>query len=250
MIVAVMQPYWLPYLGYFQLLHAADVFVVYDDVQYMKNGWVNRNRLLSGGNAYYFNLPIVKDTHTKLINERELQAPVQDIEARICRQVEISYGRAPQFLPTMAALKDIFSHREPNLAGFLTDQLRVLKRHLKLKAEIHVSSQLGIATSLAGEDRIIAICRHLGARTYLNAIGGTGLYHGGRFEDAGLSLRFVRSALDPYRQFGHPFVPGLSIIDAMMFNDQERLQWHLGRYELIAPEGPAPQALPTGRPRG
>jgi len=234
MNLAIMQPYFLPYVGYFQLIHSADVFVVYDNIKYTKKGWINRNRILVNGRDQIISIPLKRDSDFLEIREREI-AP--EFSARkLLAQFRGAYIRAPYFQETYDVLEDICLFQDRNLFGFIRHSIETLSRHLGMTRTFKVSSEVPAEHTLKAEDRVISICHALNASTYINASGGTSLYTRERFDKEGLRLKFNRPKLFPYAQFGGEFVPWLSIIDVLMFLGKGGAG-HLTaeQYELVDP---------------
>jgi hypothetical protein len=220
--MAIMQPYFLPYIGYFQLIAAVDLFVVYDRIKYTKKGWINRNRMLVNGADAMFSLPLKKDHDALDVVDRTLAADFD--RARLCQQIRGAYGRAPCFTQTFALVEQIMQHPDNNLFGYVHHSLLALCRHLGIATEIRVSSTVAIPACAKGQDKVLALCGALGASTYRNAIGGLELYNGQDFQRAGIELQFIRARPWEYPQFGQPFVPWLSILDVLMFNPLEQVR--------------------------
>lgn len=229
MRIAVMQPYFFPYIGYFQLIHAVDAFVVYDDVNYIKGGWINRNRILRDGNTELLSLHTSGASQNKLIN----QVNVGNNHRKLLKTIEQRYGKAPRFKSVFPVIDRILNFDEKNLASFLFLQLREICRYLRLEPRWEISSELSKDTSLKGQDKIIDICEVLGSSHYINAIGGKALYEHQAFRDRGIRLSFLESKSTSYRQFSDEFTPSLSIIDVLMFNDLEACRKLLGEYSLV-----------------
>lgn len=211
-----MQPYFLPYIGYFQLMGAVDVFIVYDNIKYTKKGWINRNRMLQNGSDVMFSLPLRKDSDSLDVVQRSLAPDFN--RSKILQSFKGAYARAPQFEPTFALLERIIRHPEDNLFHFILHALLQTCAHLGLNTEIRVSSTIEIDHTLKAQDKVLALCESVGARTYINAIGGVGLYSGEAFQARGMELKFLQSNAFVYPQGHHPFVPWLSILDVLMFN--------------------------------
>lgn len=228
MKLAIMQPYLFPYLGYFQLIRAVDEFVVYDDVNFINRGWINRNYILANGNALLITLPLQGASQNKLINQVEVGGP-----HKILQSLRHCYGKAPHFDSVYPVLKDILTQTEKNLARFLDYQLRRICDHLGLRPQWHISSTLAKDNGLRGQDKVLAICEELGATHYINVPGGKVLYDQPSFAARGLQLSFIQPRAASYRQFGKGFVPNLSIIDVMMFNDREQCARLLEEYDLV-----------------
>jgi len=227
-----MQPYFLPYIGYFQLIGAVDRFVVYDNIKYTKKGWINRNRFLRDGRDEVFSLPLKKDSDALDVRERRL-APDFD-RRKLLNRLSEAYRRAPCFDAVLPLLRRILERGEDNLFGFLHAALADVCAYLGIGTPLLVSSTLEIDHGLEGQERVLAICRHLGADTYVNAIGGRELYARDAFAAQGIDLRFLQSRPCDYPQFGGPFVPWLSILDVMMFNAPGAIAGDLlGRYDLV-----------------
>jgi WbqC-like protein family len=222
MTLGIMQPYFLPYIGYFQLIAAVDRFVVYDRIKYTKKGWINRNRMLVNGADAMFSLPLKKDHDHLDVVDRELSADFS--RERLCQQIRGAYAKAPQFATTMALIESIVQHADNNLFRYIHHSLMALCRHLGITTEIRVSSTVPVPGEVKGQDKVLALCDALGASTYRNAIGGTELYRAQDFESAGIRLEFVKARPWDYPQFGQEFVPWLSILDVLMFNPLERVR--------------------------
>lgn len=228
MKLAIMQPYLFPYLGYFQLIRAADAFVVYDDVNYIKGGWINRNCILANGDGQRITLPLQGASPNKLINQVEVGGP-----HNILQSLRYSYGKAPHFNAVYPVIEDILGQTEKNLARFLDYQLHRICDYLSLRPQWHTSSSLNKDNSLRGQDKILAICDLVEAKHYINLPGGRALYDTSLFAARGLQLSFIQPKTVCYRQFGTKFVPNLSIIDLMMFNDREECTRLLEEYDLV-----------------
>ncbi|MEO6138031.1 MAG: WbqC family protein [Luteimonas sp.] len=232
MKAAIMQPYFLPYIGYFQLIRAVDVFVVYDNIQYTKKGWINRNRFLLGGSDATFSLPIRKDSDFLDVRQREL-APDFD-RAKLLNRLREAYRRAPEFARVFPLLEAIVLDGAGNLFDYVHQSITKVCAYLQIDTPIVVSSTVDIDHSLQAQDKVLAICRSIGADQYVNPIGGQALYSREVFGAQGVGLSFLRSRDKQYMQFGDPFVPWLSIIDVLMFNSSPAIADQLEHgYELI-----------------
>jgi len=220
--LAIMQPYLLPYIGYFQLMRAVDVFVIYDDVQFMKGGWIERNRMLVNGAPHWFGLTLEKASHKLDINQRFFAADIDSQKKALLYKVHCAYAKAPHYSATMALLEEILAGDERNVAAMLARQLRILCRHLGIETELHLSSEMVKNIALTGEARVIDMAQRLGADHYINAAGGQALYSRENFARHGIRLSFLQSRPVVYRQYGHDFVPWLSILDVLMFNSVEQ----------------------------
>ena len=220
--LAIMQPYFLPYIGYFQLLAAADAFVLYDNIQYTKKGWINRNRMLRNGADVMFTLPLASASDTLDVVQRELAADFAPDD--LLRSWQGAYAKAPYYAETWPLLQRIMGCAERNLFHFLHHAIREVAAHLSITTPITISSHVPIDHGLRGEEKVLALCEAMGATRYINGVGGMALYDRGRFAQRGIGLEFLRPKPLEYAQFGAPFVPWLSILDVLMFNGREATQ--------------------------
>ncbi len=221
MKAAIMQPYLLPYIGYFQLINAADVFIVYDNIKYTKKGWINRNRFLRNGADVLFSVPLRKDSDFLDVRERVI-APDFD-PADVLNPLREAYRRAPFFEPAFAVVERVFGNPRGNLFEFVLASIRETCAYLGIATRIVVSSTLAIDHTLQGQNKVLALCKKVGADTYINPPGGVDLYSKPEFAARGIELRFLKPRPFEYAQLGAPFVPWLSIVDVMMFNPRERI---------------------------
>jgi hypothetical protein len=232
--LGIMQPYLFPYIGYFQLIGAVDHFVIHDDVQWIKGGWINRNRILVQGQPQYITLPVQKAGSSLNINQREFPPDIEEQKKKTLRQIEAAYRKAPYFEPVCCLLRRCFALQENNVSRFVVHTLRECCGYLGICTPFSLSSELDKRNELAGEERVLDINRAIGAAHYINPIGGTDLYSKAHFSERGLGLSFIRARETPYRQLqSGPFVPFLSIVDVMMFNSQQESAALLKEYDLI-----------------
>jgi len=232
MKLAVMQPYLFSYIGYFQLINSVDKFVILDDVNYIMKGWINRNRILVNGKGYMFTFPLKKVTQNKKIFEFEFATDIPWVP-RFLKTIEYNYKKAPFFNDTIKIIENIFSIKETNLSKWLTYQIKILCNYLEIGTEIIETSRIYNNQFLKAQEKIIDICKKEKASTYINSIGGTDLYQPEAFSEIGCELKFLKSHLIEYNQFNKQFVPFLSIIDVMMFNDIVSIKKLLNKFELI-----------------
>jgi hypothetical protein len=232
--LGIMQPYFFPYIGYFQLLAAVDRFVVYDDVTFIKQGWINRNRMLINGDASFFTIPLAHKSSGVAIRETTISdAPEhRRWSDKLLKSFENAYRRAPHFAGTFPLLERVLATATTNVAVMALESVRTVAQHLDIRTPfVETSASYGNA-ALHGEDRVIAICRAERADRYLNVSGGQELYSRERFRSEGIELRFIQSKPIEYAQFGGAFVPWLSIVDVLMFNPVERVREFLAAGEL------------------
>lgn len=227
-----MQPYFLPYIGYFQLMSAVDRFIVYDDIKYTKKGWISGNRMLLDGRDVKFSLALRAASDYLNVRDREL-APSFDRD-KLLNRFNGAYRRAPYFNQIFSLLERIVRFEDTNLFRFLHHSIVEVSSHLGVKTEIVTSSDVAIDGELKGQDKVLALCQAAGADTYINAIGGVNLYSKEAFREKGIDLWFIRSKPFEYPQFGAVFVPWLSIIDVLMFNPLDVVKLRItSNFELI-----------------
>lgn len=230
MIFAGNQPYFLPYIGYWQLINAVDVFEIMDDYHYINRGWINRNRILINGKPSYYHIEIQKASQNKKINE--LSMVDYSIDKKM-NQLKVVYGKAPFYKEGETLMEQIYSCSDRNVAGFLAESIQSVCNYLGIDTKLVKSSDFAGNDQYKCEYRIYDICQRIGADTYINAIGGQELYSYEEFRKRGLQLGFLKSGDIRYEQFGQEFVPNLSILDVIMFNDRETIQNMLQNYSII-----------------
>ena len=228
----VMQPYLFPYLGYWQMLAAVDNFVIFDDVNFINKGWINRNNILLSGKQHMFTLPLIKASQNKLIREIEI-VPESRERLKILKTFNNAYKKAPFFDSVYPIIEKILLNDESNLSLFLKYHFQLVFKYLGISTKIFMSSEFEKEDSLRGADKIIKICRLLDTDIYINAIGGRELYSSGEFENNGMHLKFIKMRPIHYRQFDNDFVPFLSIVDVLMFNEVALVRSFLNEYDLV-----------------
>lgn len=230
MKIAIMQPYFFPYIGYFQLINAVDKFVIYDDVNFIKNGWINRNRILINGKDNYLTVHLKDASSFKLINNVNFTGN----RNKLIKTIQQTYIKAPYFKDVYSIIEKVLTY-ECNLISELAHKsiIEVLA-YLNIDTEIIVSSEkLNYTKNYKNQERIIAICKELGATHYINANGGQELYNKEIFANEGIELNFIKSQEIKYKQFNNEFISWLSIIDVLMFNSKETVRQMLSMHELV-----------------
>lgn len=229
--LGIMQPYFLPYIGYWQLLSNVDTFVIYDNIEYTKKGWFNRNRYLSNGQSAIFTLHLRKAPDTAHICDREVSSEFN--RAKMIAQFREAYRKAPFLDETLALLVSVVECQESNAFRFLHSSIVAVRNHLSINTTIVVSSTIPIDHHiLRGQDKVLALCRHFGAKEYFNSIGGLDIYNRETFRNAGTNLVFMKAHQITYTQLKNSFVPSLSIIDVLMFNGVEGTKKLMNRFTL------------------
>ena len=220
--LAIMQPYFLPYIGYFQLIAAVDEFVIYDNIKYTKKGWINRNRFLLNGSDSMFTLPLQNASDDLDVVERNLAEAFN--RKKLLNQLRGAYARAPHFDSVFALIEGIVEHPDNNLFRYIHHSVTRVCAHIGIDTSIIVSSSVPIEHGLRAQDKVMALCKARGAGVYINPIGGTELYASEDFAAQGIELKFHKASPFEYPQFRNAFVPWLSIVDVLMFNPPERVR--------------------------
>jgi WbqC-like protein family len=228
MKLGLMQPYFFPYLGYFQLINYVDAFVIYDDVKFAKNQWVKRNYILGSNNPQRITLQLSQASPNKLIN----QISVGGNGSKILKTIEHTYNKAPYRNEVMAILRESLLQPEKELAVYLENILRQICAYLGMSTEIVTSSSIEKDNSLKAGDKIISICRKMNVDSYVNPIGGKELYSYSLFRDAAIELSFIKMKEVTYKQFTQEFIPNLSIIDILMFCDVKTIKLMLNEFDI------------------
>jgi len=229
MKLAVMQPYFMPYIGYWQLINAVDKFVIYDDVNYIVKGWINRNNILLNNQKYLFTLALSKASINKLVND----IYIFNEQSKLLKTFETAYKKAPYFKDVFSLVIKIFKYDDKNLAKFLGNSIIQIADYLGIKTEFIYSSKIKKENTLKRQDKIINICKMMNATEYYNAIGGMELYNKNDFIKNNIRLQFLKTKIVEYKQFNNKFIPNLSILDIMMFNSVKDINKMLIEYELF-----------------
>lgn len=229
MTIAIMQPYFFPYIGYWQLIKAVDTFVIFDDVNYINKGYINRNNILVNGQKQLFTLELIGASQNRLINEIE----VGSNQNKMLKTISMSYKKAPCFSEVFPIIESILMCEEKNLSKYLGNSLKILAEYLNIKTRFLYSSDILKDNELKGGEKIIDIVKRLNTSVYINAIGGQELYDREVFAKNNLELYFLNPKSQEYKQFKNEFIPNLSIIDLMMFAKNDDIQEMLNKYTLI-----------------
>ena len=233
MTIAAMQPYLFPYIGYFQLINSCDIFVMYSNVQYIKKGWINRNRILVNGKPHYITLPVKHDDFHKYINERYFTDDFRLQKQKMLHLIENTYAKAPNYREAIELIKNSFSFSNCCVSSFIENSIVLVCKYLGIKTKLMTSSEMHIDDVQSVQDRVIKIVKTIDADHYINAIGGINLYDKTYFDNEGVKLSFIKPRNITYKQFKHEYIPFLSIIDVMMFNDINTIKEFLLEYDLI-----------------
>lgn len=237
MKLAIMQPYFFPYIGYFQLMTAVDQWVVFDQIQFIDKGWINRNRILHPDPVkewQFITLPLDKRGQFDKICNINISEKIK-WRAQIMGKLTSYKSKAPFYAQTIDFVKYCFDTDEANLARLVTEVLRKTSSYLGIKTPIQVQSEMNLQLGEiqhAGQ-WALRISQNLQASEYINPPGGVDIFDGNEFKDANIKLSFLSPDLKPYSQRRNGFVGGLSIIDVLMFNDKEQCSRLLREYKIV-----------------
>ena len=231
-----MQPYFLPYLPYWQLIHACDTFVLLDDSYYRTRGWINRNRILVQGSIQWMTVPLHRSSQNKRIGEITLSKH-GNWKSRLLTTVERAYASAPYRDRGVDILRSILTHSQARLDEFLEHSIRLTAQGLGISTEI-LSSRKDLENSTAaGLDRVLEICEEAGASVYLNPVRGAFLYETSRFQKKGIGLSFLQAQWEEIDLTSEcEEGPTLSILDLLMWNEPQDIAKSFSHFELHQPE--------------
>ena len=246
MQAGIMQPYFLPYIGYFQLINQVDLFLLYGQVSFRKKSWITRNRLKekSNGSAYFCSVPVKKQSSSKSIHAIEIDNSAVWQRALLAR-IESDYRGATYFEETYPVLKNILTFKTDKLIALNNYSVKLLAAHLGINATILDSQDThfdDLETQLLSrphEDtdtrsaRVLALCKHLNCNGYVNPPGGTELYDKALFLSKGVTLSFMQPTTYVYDQFSTPFMANLSIVDALMHTGRLACKMHLDKASAV-----------------
>ncbi len=225
---AINQPYFFPYIGFFQLLHAVDKYISLEDVNFIPGGWINRNRILINEKASYFTLPIEDASQNKKINETRF-LKYDGWKNDLLKKLRISYSRAPYYTNCYKIVENTLNTPSDLISDIAFQSILEVCNYIGLRREFGKSTA---TDNLKGVYKLIAICKKENATVYVNLPGGKGLYSKEYFTENGIELKFLEPEIEEYKQFGGPFVPGLSILDVLMFNPPDKVLEMISSYKL------------------
>ena len=235
MKVAINQPFTFPYIGFYQLLSKVDKFIIYDDVTFMKQSWINRNRILINGAPHFFTIQLEAASSYKLISETHIRNNPKGID-KILKTLQQAYSKAPYYSQIFPIIAECFEymHSEKRISKIACLSIKNICDYLGIKTQFEFSSEKYAQTKgLGRKNRIYEILRLNRATDYVNLPGGTGLYSKDEFISHGYRLHFIDRGEIVYKQFGNDFVPWLSIIDVLMFNSLEETRVLLAKCTLV-----------------
>ena len=233
--ISLMQPYFFPYIGYWQLIHASDLFVIGDSAHFIQNGWINRNRILGQrGLPQYFGIEVSKASAERYISETCRVVNLKRAD-KMCRVLGYYYSKAPHYSEAMEVIEPILLDEEPDLTRYLVKQLKVVAEYLGIKTEFRLLSEVSERWDCKAPEVIRRTCEYFGMTDYINPSGaGMSYYNKDEFREMGINLQFLRRNEDIcYKQRSAEFVPDLSIIDLMMYCSRDELHDILNRYHFL-----------------
>jgi len=235
MKAGIMQPYFLPYIGYISLIKHTDKFILLDEVQFIRHGWIERNRILKPNEGWqYIQVPLQKHHQVDLIKNIEINNDTE-WEKKILAQIEHYKKKAPYYRQTFDLLQNIFSKKYTSIVELNKYSLQSVCEYLSIKTEIQVFSEMNLSIEpvLEADDWALNISKALNADEYINPPGGVSIFNKEKYEKANIALKFLKIEMKEYLQKSYPtFEPGLSILDVLMFNSVEEVNDLLDRYEL------------------
>lgn len=225
---AIMQPYFFPYLGYYQLAYAVEKFIFLDDVNFIKQGYINRNSILLNEKQHRFSIPVSKISSYRKINDHHY---LEEYSTFI-KLLENAYKKAPFFLETMQLISSITRDQNSNVAYKNAKTITAVFDYLSINRKFSFSSATEEKSSLKGEDRVIYLCKKSNITEYINAIGGKNLYDKTTFNSEGITIKFIKISSHYYSQATDNFTPYLSMIDILMHCEKQEIKEMLSKYEL------------------
>lgn len=232
--IAVMQPYFFPYIGYYQLARMVDTFVLYDNVEFSKSGWIHRNRILINGNIRYISISLKKDSDYKMIGERKISSLFfEKNRTKILRQIENSYRNAEHFSTVMPVIDEAMNCNHTNLYDYLHHTINVIFDYLNIRPQVFRSSDADILHQLPANEKLTAFCNFFEVNRLINPIGGLNLYDKSDFSGKGIELSFLEPTGISYKNRNGEVPSHLSIIDVMMNNSRDRIEEMLDNYKLV-----------------
>ncbi len=235
MKLGIMQPYFFPYIGYFQLINATDKFVFFDTPQYERRGWMNRNRIINpDGDFTYISVPVKKAPQRTPINEMLINNDQQDWKEKILLQLEVYKKRAPYYKETCDFVERVLAEAGVSLVDINVASVVRSCEYIGMGIdwEVYSKMDLEVRSDCEPDEWALEITKAMSANHYINAPGGQSFFDKSKYDAAGIKLEFIQPELTPYVQRVGRFVPGLSIIDVMMYNTPEEIRQMMEKYTL------------------
>ena len=236
MKLGIMQPYFMPYIGYFQLIKHTDRFILFDPVQFIRHGWIERNRILRPVEGWqYLSIPLIKQSRDALIKDTCINDNTNWRDKNM-RQLEHYKKRSPYYNEAKTLIEEIFAYTNPSITHFNAHALKLICDYLNIPFRIEIFSEMNIPidTPSAPDEWALNICKAIDDNVeYWNPIGGLEFFDRKKYKEANIPIKFLNSELEPYSQRRETFEPGLSILDVMMFNSPKDINLMLDKYTLL-----------------
>ena len=225
---AIMQPYFFPYIGYYQLAYEVEKFVFLDDVNFIKKGYINRNAILLKGRRHQFSIPVVQVSQNRYISEHNYTGDFSSFLAL----VEQSYKKAPFYTEVFPIIQSVALGDDQNVARKNSKSLVDVFSYLGISRDFAFSSNISVGREYKAQEKILKICQSLSINQYRNAIGGKAIYSPEKFHAQGIEIKFIETHAHTYSQGVADFTPYLSMIDVLMHCDKETVRHLLSDYSL------------------
>jgi hypothetical protein len=235
MKLAIMQPYFFPYVGYFSLINQSDQFILFDTPQYIRHGWIDRNRILKpNGEPLYIKVPLIKHNRDTTINNLIINN-TENWTEKIFAQLVPYKKKAPNYWKVISLLKDIFKDKTQSMVELNYNSLKKTCEYLEISTPITIWSEMNVKIDKvnAPDEWALNICKALDADVYYNPTGGISFFNKDKYKNAGIKLEFLEVMPTSYQQLSNTFIPFLSIIDVLMFNSISEVNNMLDNYKLL-----------------
>ncbi len=233
MTICIMQPYFFPYLGYYQLVSNTNIFIFYNDVNFVERGWINRNYILMNKQKGLITIPLKKASSNKKINEIEILSD-KKIFNKILRTIELNYSSAPNFKQGFVILKEIFDKGSNTIDQLAITSIDSVFKYLDLPFDYELSSNIDYDRTSTKVDKIVEISKNYNVDTIYFPPGSTSLYSDRDFSRRGLKSKVIHPVFKEYSQRlpNDQFIPGLSMLDLIMNNDKNKLLGMLQSFKV------------------
>lgn len=235
MKVAIMQPYFMPYIGYFQLINAVDEFIIFDTPQFIRHGWIERNNILKlDGKSSYIKVPLVKQSRDTSIKDKIINNSI-NWQKKILAQITHYKKKAPYYNDVLILLDAIFKEQTESIVDLNYKSLKLICDYLDITTPIKIWSEMNLEIEKvnAPDEWALNICKKINASTYINPIGGLSFFDKKKYLTTNIDIKFIKSKEILYNQFDNNFTPWLSIIDILMFNSKNNIKNMLEQVNYI-----------------
>ena len=236
MKVGIMQPYFFPYIGYWSLIKQTEHFILFDSVQFIKHGWIERNRILKPGEgSQYIKVPLEKYSRSTRINEIRINDN-EDWRDKLFRQLEHYKKRAPFYSETIGVVQEALNIQTDSMVKLNENIILTVCKYLDIDVKLDIFSEMNLKIEEVNEpdEWALNICKAMGnVNEYWNPEGGLEFFNKSKYIDEGINIKFLKIKLERYSQRRESFEAGLSIIDVMMFNSKEEIKNMLNSYSIL-----------------